>query len=108
MDVLMQRIKFKALNYMQGRNLNRTILLVDEAQNLKPNVLKMINTRVGESSKIILLGNVNQINDDSLTEQVNGVSNYIRAFEDSTIAGHLTLQKGERGEYATEAEERLK
>jgi PhoH-like ATPase len=92
---------------MKGRTPNRTILIVDEAQDLTPKKLKMVATRIAEDSKIIFLGNVAQIDDSYLTEHTCGVSVFIRAFADSNIAGHITLQRGERSAFATEAEERL-
>ncbi len=92
---------------MKGRTLNRTLLIVDETQDLTTKKLKMIATRIAEDSKIILLGNVAQIDDSYLTEHTCGISVFIRAFAKSKIVGHITLQRGERSAFATEAEERL-
>jgi PhoH-like ATPase len=104
---LLSKIQMRSLNFMKGRTLNRTLLIVDEAQDLTTKKLKMIATRVGNDSKIVFLGNVAQIDDSYLTEHTCGVSVFIRVFADSTIVGHVTLQRGERSAFATEAEERL-
>lgn len=102
-----QKIQIKSLNFMKGRTINKTIIIVDETQDLTTKKLKMIATRVGLDSKIIFLGNVAQIDDSYLTEHTCGISVFIRAFTDSKIAGHITLQRGVRSAFATEAEERL-
>lgn len=100
-------IQIKALNFMKGRSLENTIVIVDEAQDLTPKTLKMISTRIGAGSKIIFLGNVAQIDNTYVTEYTNGLSVFIRAFADSSISGHITLQSGQRSVFATEAEKRL-
>jgi PhoH-like ATPase len=104
---LNSRIRVKSLNFMKGRTFNKTILIIDETQDLTTKKLKMIATRVGHDSKIIFLGNVAQIDDNYLTEHTCGMSVFIRAFADSTLTGHITLQQGVRSSFATEAEERL-
>jgi PhoH-like ATPase len=101
------RIQVKSLNFMRGRSFFRTLIIVDETQDLTPKKLKMIATRVGEGSKIIFLGNVAQIDDNYLTELTCGLSVLIRSFTDSKLMGHITLQGGVRSEFATEAEKRL-
>jgi PhoH-like ATPase len=104
---IMSRINIKSLNFMKGRTFNRTLLIVDETQDLTAKKLKMIATRVGPDSKIVFLGNVAQIDDSYLTEHTCGMSILIRTFADSTLVGHITLQRGERSPFATEAEQRL-
>ncbi|MCD5381130.1 MAG: PhoH family protein [Candidatus Pacebacteria bacterium] len=104
---LREKIKIKSLNFMKGRTFQNTFLIIDEAQDLTVKKLKMITTRIGVGSKIILLGNVAQIDDPYINEHTSGISVIIRAFADSKLAGHVTLQQGERSAFATEAEERL-
>lgn len=106
-DFLGKRIQIRSLNFMKGRTFNKTFLIVDETQDLTAKKLKMIATRLGSDSKVVFLGNVAQIDDNYLTENTCGLSIFIRAFADSKLAGHITLQRGERGPFATEAEMRL-
>jgi PhoH-like ATPase len=100
-------LQIKSLNYMKGRSFEKTLIIVDEVQDLNRRKLKMIASRVGAGSKIIFLGNVAQIDNHLVTENTCGMSILISAFADSTLMGHVTLQQGERSAFATEAEERL-
>lgn len=100
-------VQVKSLNFMKGRSIANTLIIVDETQDLTLKKLKMISTRVGPGSKIIFLGNVAQIDDPYLTEYTCGLSVLIRSLRDSPLTGHVTLQSGERSEFATLAEERL-
>ncbi len=106
-DFIKNRVQIKALNFMKGRTINNTFIIVDEVQDLTAKKLKMIATRVGPGSKIVFLGNVGQIDDSYLTEHTCGLSVFIRSFATSSISGHVTLQRGERSAFATEADDRL-
>ena len=48
-------IQAEALNFIRGRSLIQTYLIIDEAQNTTPNQIKGIITRAGKNTKIILL-----------------------------------------------------
>ena len=54
-------IQTEALNFIRGRSIVKTYLIIDEAQNMTPNQVKGIITRAGQGTKIILLGDPNQI-----------------------------------------------
>ena len=54
-------IEIAPLAYMRGRTLNRARVIVDESQNASLSTLKMILTRLGEGSKMVLTGDVTQI-----------------------------------------------
>jgi len=105
--VLQGRVEVRSLRFMKGRTVNKTLLIIDESQDLTVKKLKMIATRLGPDSRIVFLGNVAQIDDNYLTEHTNGLSVFIRTFADSPLVGHITLQRGERSPFATEAENRL-
>jgi len=100
-------ISVMSLNFMKGRSFQKTCLIVDEAQDLTPKTLKMIATRMGEGSKIIFLGNVDQIDNNYVSEHTNGLSVFIRKSASSSLVGHVTLQAGERSKFATWAEKKL-
>jgi len=106
-EAIRKLIQIKALNFMKGRSIANTLIIVDETQDLTVKKLKMISTRVGMDSKIVFLGNVAQIDDPYLTEHTCGLSVYIRTLRTAMITGHVTLQSGERSAFATLAEERL-
>lgn len=49
-------IAAEAMNFMRGRSITDTWLIIDEAQNLTPRQVKGIITRVGKGTKVVLLG----------------------------------------------------
>ncbi|MBQ1237345.1 MAG: PhoH family protein [Oscillospiraceae bacterium] len=66
-------IEIAPLAYMRGRTLNRAMIIIDESQNASLSTLKMALTRLGEGSKMVLTGDVTQIDlprkDDSGLEK---------------------------------------
>lgn len=101
------KIEIEALQYIRGRSLRGVYFIVDEAQNLTLAELKAIISRMGEGSKIVLLGDLEQIDNQYLTPQTSGLAQVIEKFKDSEIAGHVQLIEGVRSKLATEAAERL-
>ena len=95
------------LAYIRGRSLSNVIFIVDEAQNLTPHEVKTIITRAGENSKIILTGDVNQIDTPYLDSQSNGLSYLIDRVKNHPLYAHITLEKGERSELANLANDLL-
>lgn len=94
-------IEVEAITYIRGRSIPRSYLLIDEAQNITMHELKTIITRVGEGTKIVLTGDIEQIDNPRLDVFTNGLTCAIEKFKNYTIAGHVTLQKGERSELAS-------
>jgi len=103
MFVKKERIQMEALTYVRGRSVPNTIILVDECQNLSAAEVKTILTRAGENTKIILTGDIEQIDNRDLDATENGLTHAIEKFKHSSLAGHVTLTKGERSALATEA-----
>jgi len=101
------RIEIAALSFARGRTFNKTWLIVDEAQNLTPHQMKSIITRMGEGSKIVILGNNAQIDTPYLTKFSNGLSMAIMSFRNWPFAGHVTLESSERSRLAAYAVEVL-
>ena len=95
------RIEMNAITYIRGRSIPNSIILVDECQNLSAAEVKTILTRAGENTKIILTGDVEQIDNDNLDATDNGLVYVIEKFKDSPLAGHITLTKGERSRLAS-------
>jgi PhoH-like ATPase len=65
--------------------------------------VKTIITRVGENTKIVLTGDIEQIDNVYTNETSNGLAYAIEKFKESDLAGHITFKKGERSRIATEA-----
>ena len=75
--------------------------VVHNCQNTSLHEIKTILTRVGENTKIVLCGDVEQIDNTYVDSVSNGLSIVIERFKDQKIAGHVHLAKGERSLLAT-------
>ena len=94
-------IEVEALTYIRGRSISNAFIIVDEAQNLTKHELKTIITRVGEGTKIVLTGDIEQIDNMYIDETSNGLTYAVERFKEYDLSGHVTLQKGERSKVAT-------
>ena len=95
------KIEIEALTYIRGRSIANAFIVIDEAQNLTRHEIKTIITRIGENTKIVLTGDVEQIDNVYVNETTNGLAHAVESFKDHIIAGHVTFRKGERSELAT-------
>jgi len=95
------KIEIEALTYIRGRSIANAFVIIDEAQNLTKHEIKTIITRIGEGTKIILTGDIEQIDNIYVNETSNGLAHAIESFKQYPIAGHVTFRKGERSELAT-------
>lgn len=93
-------IQVEALTYIRGRSIPGQFIIVDEAQNLSRHEVKTIVSRVGEGSKIILMGDPEQIDHPYLDASSNGLTYIVEKFKAENISGHITLEKGERSKLA--------
>jgi len=94
-------IEVEALTYIRGRSISNAFIIIDEAQNLTAHEVKTIITRVGEGTKVILTGDIEQIDNIYTNETSNGLTYAIEKFKDSELVGHITFKKGERSKIAT-------
>lgn len=101
------RIEMEAITYIRGRSIPNAVILIDECQNLTKDEVKTILTRAGENTKIILTGDIEQIDNSSLDATSNGLTYVIEKFKDSDLAGHITFTQGERSKLASQAAEIL-
>jgi PhoH-like ATPase len=106
-DLLASRIKIRSLNFMRGRTFLTRWLILDEAQNLTPKQMKTLITRAGPGTKIICLGNVEQIDTPYLTETTSGLTYAVDRFKGWAHSAHITLKRGERSRLADFASEVL-
>jgi PhoH-like ATPase len=106
-DLLASRIKIRALNFMRGRTFLSRYVIVDEAQNLTPKQMKTLLTRAGPGSKMVCLGNVEQIDTPYLTETTSGLTYAVDRFAAWQHSAHVTLRRGERSRLADYASEML-
>tara|TARA_Y100001978_G_scaffold199418_1_gene213711 strand:- start:19447 stop:20403 length:957 start_codon:yes stop_codon:yes gene_type:complete len=71
-------IEVAPLAYMRGRTLENAIVILDEAQNTTSSQMKMFLTRLGERSKMIVNGDISQI--DLKNEEESGLINALKIF----------------------------
>ncbi len=101
------KIILEPLTYIRGRSIPHQFMIVDEAQNLSPHEVKTIVSRVGEGTKIVLCGDVCQIDNPYLDGLSNGLSHCIERMKGQRVAGHVSLSKTERSNLASLAAEVL-
>jgi PhoH-like ATPase len=106
-DLIRSRIKIKSMNFMRGRTFLNKYLIIDEAQNLTPKQIKTLVTRAGPGTKIVLMGNLAQIDTPYLTEGSCGLTYIVDKFKGWSHSGHITLARGERSRLADHASEVL-
>mgnify|MGYP005993537799 FL=1 len=94
-------IEVEAITYIRGRSIQKSYIIIDECQNLTQHEIKTILTRVGHDSKIILTGDVEQIDNVNIDEVTNGLTYVIEKLKPYDITGHITFLKGERSKVAT-------
>lgn len=97
------RIEVAPLSFIRGRTFTNSIVLVDESQNASIHELKTIVTRVGEGSKIVLIGDTDQIDTPYINRQTNGLSIVAKKMRNSKLTAHIHLPSGVRSGLATEA-----
>lgn len=95
------KIELAPMPYIRGRSISNAIILIDEAQNLNKEEIKTILTRAGEGTKIIMNGDLDQIDRNMLDATSNGLVYAVEKFKHSEIAGHITFIHGERSRLAT-------
>ena len=102
-------ITAEAMNFMRGRSITDTWLIIDEAQNLTPRQVKGIITRVGKGTKVVLLGDPAQIDHPLLNERSNGLVYASERMKGSPLCVQLTMQTDEceRSALALDAAKRM-
>lgn len=101
------QLDISPINYIRGRSINHCFIIIDEAQNLTPHEAKTIITRAGNGTKIILTGDVMQIDNPHVDSISNGLTHTIETMKDLEIYGHVTLKKSERSPLAELAATRM-
>ena len=104
-EALMEKgkIEIAPLSYIRGRTFNNSYIIVDEAQNATIHELKTVITRIGEDSKIVMMGDTDQIDTPYIDKRSNGLSVVIERTKESHLTTHIHLSRGERSELATYA-----
>ncbi len=88
------------ITYIRGSSISNAFIIVDESQNATPSEMKTIITRVGEGSKLVLTGDVNQIDNKFLSRECNGLTMTVKKFWNTDLYSHITLNNVERSALA--------
>jgi PhoH-like ATPase len=96
----MDLIEIEPLTYIRGRSIPNQYIIIDEAQNLTPHEVKTIITRAGDGTKVVMTGDLYQIDNPYVDSSNNGLSYLVNRFKGKSLSGHITLRKGERSELA--------
>ena len=98
-------IEVEAMAYIQGRSIARAIILLDESQNITNREARMVVERCGKDSKVILLGDLSQVENPYLDAQSNGLAHAVNGGMKSPLVASILLRKVERSELASVASE---
>ncbi|MCB1069859.1 MAG: PhoH family protein [Verrucomicrobia bacterium] len=94
------KVGIEPLTYIRGRSIPNQFIVVDEAQNLSPLEAKTVLTRVGPGTKIVLTGDIYQIDNPYVDSMSNGLTAIVEKFRSEAIAAHIVLNRGVRSEVA--------
>jgi len=97
------QIEVAPLAFIRGRSFNDSFVIVDEAQNATVHELKTLITRVGKGSKIVLLGDTDQIDTPYIDKVSNGLSIIVDRFKKTNLSAHVHIPHGQRSNLATMA-----
>jgi PhoH-like ATPase len=95
-----EKFQVEAITYMRGRSFSNTFLIIDEAQNLTPHEIKTIISRVGENTKIVVLGDPTQIDNPYLDMDSNGLVYLVGKMKKHDLFGSILFRQTERSALA--------
>ena len=106
-DELYDKIDAVSISHIRGRSLNNVFVIIDEAQNSTPEMMKTIASRIGANSKLVVTGDPQQIDKKGLSENNNGLVHLLKAMKKNKFGMYLNLTKQERSEIADFAAKNL-
>ncbi len=100
----------EAIAYIRGRSIQNTWVIIDEAQNLTPKQVKGLVTRAGRGTKIVLIGDPDQIDHPYLDNRTNGLSFASERMKGSPYCCQVTMNDDEceRSQLAFDSAVRMK
>lgn len=93
-------IEIEALAYIRGRSIPNRFFILDEAQQLTPQEAKTVVTRMSRGSKLVMVGDPDQIDNPYVDSRSNGLVYTQNRLKGQPFAAHITLSRGERSELA--------
>ena len=104
-EKLRQKVEVASMSFMRGRSFQGKYIIIDEAQNLTIQQVRALLTRAGEGSKVVVTGNLAQIDTPYLDEGSSGLAWAAKNLQNWAHAGHIILPRGVRSRLATYVEE---
>lgn len=102
------KIIFQSISHIRGQNLDKCFVIVDEAQNLSRLQMKTIITRLGENSKLVLTGDLGQIDRKRLLNRDNsGLAHVIKKMRGQSNVGIVIFKQTLRSKLAAMADKLL-
>jgi PhoH-like ATPase len=83
------------LAFIRGMNIENSVVIIDEMQNMSRSECRALLSRMGEGVKCICLGDIHQVDNPYLNQENNGLNWAVKKFKGSKIYSHLVL-KGEK------------
>jgi len=100
-------IEAEPLTYIRGRSISNKFIIIDESQNLSRIQIKTIITRAGHGSKVVLTGDIDQIDNPYVSRYSCGLANVANHLKFSKLTAHVTFTKSERSDVAELASKHL-
>ena len=91
-----EKLLMTLLAYIEGRGIQKSYLIFDEEQNLKPCEVKTVITRAGNRTKVIFTGDIHQIDHPYLDKKSNRIAYLINRMKGPKKFGHIILRKGRK------------
>lgn len=93
-------LEIAPINYLRGRSIHDAAIIVDDGQNLTQEDMKLVLTRAGEGSRVILTGDPDQIDRAEITSLSNGLVQVVERFKGEPCFAHLTMHEVVRSRIA--------
>ncbi|MDR2982266.1 MAG: PhoH family protein [Puniceicoccales bacterium] len=91
-------IEIEAMTFIRGRSIGHAFMIVDEAQNMTPHEAKTVITRIAEGSKLVLIGDLDQVDTPYLDSKSNGLIHAHEHMKGHAITAHVHLLQGVRSQ----------
>jgi len=89
-------IEIEAMTFIRGRSIGHAFMIVDEAQNMTPHEAKTVITRIGEGSKLVLIGDLDQVDTPYLDGKSNGLIHTHERMKGQALTANVRLLHGVR------------
>lgn len=96
-------IEVEALTFIQGRSITNSFIILDEAENISPKEARMVVERCGKGSKVVLLGDLSQIENPYLDKHSCGLAHAVNGGKVHEVAASVSMNKVERSPLAAVA-----